>query len=213
MPRKQLLRTDKHPYHITIRTNNREWFDLPLSDVWEICISALKYAQHRQPVKIQAFVLMSNHYHLMLWTPNSDLDRFMFFLNMQISKGIREKTGRINRVFGDRYKWSVIKDRNYYYIVLRYIYQNPLRANIITKCEDYKFSTLYYHYRKLNFDINLFEPTHGDEKNFMKWINNPSANNTNLQTAKALSRPVFKIPVASSSRRYAVAKQKEHGTF
>ncbi len=199
MPRKNLMRTNLHPYHVTIRSNNREWFELPLCEVWGICIEALKFANNKYPVKLQAFVLMSNHYHLMLWTPNCDLDKFMYVLNSKISKSIREKTGRINRIFGDRYKWSVIEDSKYSRTCLRYIYQNPVKAKIVLRCEDYVYSSIFYVLRDLDVGIDWFSPLFGDNGEFLKWMNSVETNSTGIK--KALQRPIFKIPNQRTSRR------------
>jgi len=86
MPRKNLIRTNLYPYHVTIRSNNKEWFDLPREIVWKICLRAMVLANQKHPVRIQAFVLMANHYHLLIWTPQCNLDRFMSVFNVARKK-------------------------------------------------------------------------------------------------------------------------------
>lgn len=157
MPRQKLIRTNEYPYHVTIRCNNKEWFDLPLEVVWSICLRAFRRAVKIHHVKLQAFVLMSNHYHMMIWTPDSNLDKFMFEFNRYLSFEIRDATGRINRIFGDRYKWTLIDSESYYNSVLRYIYQNPLKARVVEKCEDYPFSTLHYLVKDILFSVELYQ--------------------------------------------------------
>lgn len=195
MPRKNLIRTAEHPYHVTIRSNNREWFNLPIEQVWEICIKALSSSTPQYKVKIQAFVLMANHYHLMVWTPEANLDRFMFSLNSQISRDIRKTTGRINRIFGDRYKWSIIQTTPYYYQALKYIYQNPMKAGLIERCQDYPYSTLHSHLKGENlFSFDLFDPLLEEREDFLNWINEPFTSAENIKIAKAIRRPVYKLP-------------------
>jgi len=169
MARKRLIRTSEFPYHVTIRSNNKDWFDIPMDVLWSISQQALARAAFKYPVKIEAFVLMNNHYHLLLYTPNSDLDVFMHILNSSLSKGIRSRTGRINRVFGDRYKWSLIQTDRYYRNVVRYIFQNPVRAGLTKKCEDYKFSTLYYQVKKMRLPVKL--PERFCDKNYLSEFN------------------------------------------
>jgi putative transposase len=147
MGRKNLIRTDQYPYHVTIRTNNKEWFDIPMETVWKICKNCISRARDKVDVNIEAFVLMNNHYHLLLYTPDANLDKFMFFLNKYISHEIRTLTGRINRIFGDRYYWQIIQSDRRYQNVVRYIFQNPLRKKIVKRCENYRYSTLYYQAR------------------------------------------------------------------
>lgn len=142
MPRKNLIRTNLHPYHITTRSNNKEWFYIPIQDVWKFCEELIKEGEIEFNVKIEAFVLMNNHYHLCLYTPDENLDRFMRFFNKGLSEKISRQAGRINRIFGAPYKWTLIKNERYFYNVLRYIYQNPLRAGIMRRCEDYPYSDI-----------------------------------------------------------------------
>jgi len=169
MPRKNLVRTDQYPYHIIIRSNNKEWFNLPMETMWNICIDSLKRANYKRPVKLESFVLMNNHYHMLLFTPNCDLDKFMHILNSTISKEIRLLTKRINRVFGDRYKWKIINSESYYQLVIRYIFQNPINAKLINKCENYPYSTLYYQIKNIPLGLNL--PCEFKSSNFLNYIN------------------------------------------
>ena len=85
---------------------------------------------------------MSNHYHLIITTPNEDIDKFMYELNKSISLLVRLESSRINQIFGGRYKWSIIDNRSYLYNVLRYVYQNPVRAGLAKRCEHYPYSSL-----------------------------------------------------------------------
>ena len=73
MPRKKLIRTDQFPYHVTTRTNNKNWFSLPLEETWNICLRSLHKANKLNKVNLHAFVLMKNHYHLLLETPEANL--------------------------------------------------------------------------------------------------------------------------------------------
>ena len=201
MPRKNLVRTDLYPYHITIRTNNREWFSIPINEVWEICINALKKANEKHPVNIQAFVLMSNHYHLIIWTPNSNVDKFMFECNRIISAAIRKKTKRINRIFGDRYKWSLVNDSYYHDQVLKYVYRNPLKAKIVDKCESYEYSTLYYQINNLKLPFKLFNPITKDHKNYLSSLNQLLSSKEDKKLQIALTRSVFRIPSKRTLKR------------
>ena len=200
MPRRCLIRTANYPYHITIRTNNREWFDLPMNEVWNICIKAIKFANMKHNCEVQAFVLMSNHYHLMIWTPFENIDLFMFDMNSYISKKIRRRTGRINRIFGDRYKWCLINSMEYYRSVLKYIYQNPLIAELSNKCENYHYSTLHYHINSINLGIKLRNPYLHEVNDFLNWINDLNKKEYYTISA-AVKRPIFSVPKNNSSRR------------
>ena len=184
MPRKPLIRTADYPYHVTIRSNNKEWFEISMGEMWKLCMDSLSKALFKFPVEVEAFVLMSNHYHLLLTTPDANLDKFMQAFNSDLSKGIRVRTQRKNRVFGDRYKWSLISDQSYYWNVVRYIFQNPLRAGIVKKCEEYPFSSLYYHSRGSHLPFQA--PDEFNDPTFIEDINEPLSFEQTILYKKAL---------------------------
>jgi putative transposase len=188
MTRKQLIRTSEFPYHITARSNNQEWFQLPMNEVWNLCLDSLKVAYEKHPVEVISFVLMSNHYHLMLKTPHSNLDLFMYEFNKSISLGLRKKTNRMNRMFGNRYKWCMIQSNKYFSNCLRYVYQNPLRANLVFQCQDYPYSTLYYNVKGQSFVVPLYTKYGFDDEYKIRWYNQKIQESESLAIKKGLAR-------------------------
>ena len=171
MPRPLLKRNAFAPYHVTTRANNREWFSLPLDKVWKISLLALKEAYDSYPVDLISFVLMHNHYHMLIRTPDSNLDLFMYVFNKRFSEYLRHDSGRVNRMFGGRYKWCLIQSDTYLFNCYKYIYQNPLRAGLIANCEDYPYSTLNYLVHAKSFVIpicDIFGFKHGYN---LIWLN------------------------------------------
>lgn len=144
MPRRKLVRQNQFPYHVTTRTNNKDWFSIPIYEVWDICKFALIRAQNANPVIVHCFVLMGNHYHLLITTPESDIDKFMFYFNKGLSDLINKRSGVINHKFSNRYSWSIVDKKNYLFNVYRYIYQNPVRAKITKDCFSYPYSSLHF---------------------------------------------------------------------
>jgi putative transposase len=143
MPRRNLIRTNLFPYHVTSRSHNRDWFSIPIADVWSICLSAFELAWEKSPVVVHAFVLMDNHYHLVVTTPDSNIDTFMKHFNKTISEKMKIRSGAVNQKFGGRYKWCIIENQNYYYYnVMRYVFRNPISVNLVQRVEDYPFSTV-----------------------------------------------------------------------
>ncbi len=144
MPRRKLIRQNAFPYHVTTRTNNKDWFRIPLCDVWDICKEALIYSQRKRRVLVHCFVLMGNHYHLLVTTPDSNIDEFMRFFNLKLSQLISKEAGVINHKFSNRYKWTIVDNQRYLKHVYRYIYQNPVRANLVIDPMDYPYSSLHF---------------------------------------------------------------------
>lgn len=175
MPRKNLIRTSEFPYHISTRSNNKEWFYIPTMDVWRYLKKHLSTGSKIFEVEVEAFVLMSNHYHLLITTPKANIDLFMQHLNKNLSKSISRQADRINRIFGASYRWNLIQKESYYMNVLRYIYQNPLRAGLVSRCEEYQFSNLKekdFNKRWLDwFNYQISEKEYEDTKrNLRKFV-------------------------------------------
>lgn len=197
MPRKNLIRQDLYPYHVFSRSNNKDWFQIPLSLMWEICLSCLEYAQNREEAQLHCFVLMSNHYHLLLTTPQMNLDRFMQAFNRQLSKFINLQSGVINHKFANRYKWTIVSDQNYLHNIYRYIYQNPVRANLSNKCVDYPYSSLQLsrsQIHKLKFKIHL------DYRKYKNWFERYYGSDFDNVIRKGLKKAKFKV--SCDERKY-----------
>lgn len=171
MPRKKLIRSRNLPYHITARSNNKEWFQLPLSEVWKLSQESLDEAVSKHPVELISFVLMSNHYHMLIVTPGGNLDAFIYEFNKRLALKIKARSGQINRIFGGRYKWCLIESQKYLINCYRYIYQNPVRAGLVQHCEDYEFSTLQRILGKSSFTVPLHDRYGFKDEYGLRWIN------------------------------------------
>jgi putative transposase len=178
MPRKPIERSKTNFYHLTARSNNREFFYLPLLNVWDIMTRKLSALQGKHDIKIAAFVLMNNHFHLLLRTPNEDIDRVMYFFMKDVTLEIQKCTGRINKIFGGRYKGSMIDSYGYLVNVYKYIYRNPVEIGLCDRAEIYPYSTLFYkHQSSVKSPIYLENiiPKHAfdsyEDLDELKWIN------------------------------------------
>ena len=94
-------------------------------------IDLLKEINDDYKVKVSAYCLMSNHYHLLVQTPDSNISRAMRHLN-----GVY--TQRYNRIhhsdgplFRGRYKAILVEADSYLLELLRYIHRNPLGAGVV----------------------------------------------------------------------------------
>lgn len=169
MPRPLLIKSDSHPYHITSRCNNKEFFPLPLDLVWPIMLKHLKRCQVEKSLAIHAFVLMGNHFHLLCHTPLSNIDECMHSFLRSVSIEINRLAQKQNHLWSGRYRWSLINSQRHYYQVYRYIYQNPIRAKIVTNVQDYPWTTLG---KLLPFPIHSNVPmTFCGEEGELIWLN------------------------------------------
>lgn len=168
MPRPLLIRSETHPYHVSSRCNNKEFFPIPVGDVWPILTKELTDATKKFDLAVHAFVLMGNHFHLLCHTPKGNLDEIMRTLLRNSSIQINAKSGRKNHMWGGNYKWSLIESQTHYFQVYRYIYQNPLRAGLCERVEEYPYSTL----QNVSFPNHSFIPmSFGGKEGELLWLN------------------------------------------
>lgn len=206
MPRKKIIKIHNCPYHIWGRSNNKEWFSVDPTTCWNIFNDFLNYVSWCYGLKIHAFVLMNNHYHLLASTTSDDLSLVMNRLHTEISRAINDKSERINHVFGGRYGCSLIRNLNHYERILKYVYQNPIKAGLSKKAEGYKFSTLSGLYGLTHLPLSIdrsFEEACGipDEmEKFLEMMNEPIDELEFEYLKKGLMKAEFK-PLGKRSRK------------
>jgi len=208
MPRKPLIRTSEFPYHVYTRSNNREWFQIPIDDVWKIFSYYLNIITKMYGLEIGSFVLMSNHFHMIVWTPNENLDQAMHYLLREVSKTINSRAGRKDHLFGAPYKWCLITTEEYLSQVYKYNYQNPLVKDLCETVEDYPFSTLYYIENKLKLPFPLFEEKIIEASEYIsknhdhriKWLNERYTDLQREAIALGSKKSIFKLPTYNHFR-------------
>lgn len=162
------------PFHVTLRTINKEWFRLSMDETWEIFERWLYFSKHAFNLEIHSFVLMSNHYHMLVSTPDHNLILALTYFHRELSRDLNRCGGRINRNFSGPYFKCRLQSYHYFLNCYKYVYQNPVRAGLVDRAEDYKFSTLSGKLGKFPLlipvvnDSLLFE---GDLSKNLLWIN------------------------------------------
>ena len=107
---------------------------------------------------MHAFVLMSNHYHLLAAFPGHTRGETMCWFQTSLAKNINIRSDRINHLWGSRYHGSLITSPNYFQYALKYIYNNPVKAGLCKKPWDYEFSTLRGELGLQHLDVPLSPP-------------------------------------------------------
>lgn len=195
MPRKKTYRTSEYSYHVTARSSNQEWFYIPMDRVWDIFSNYLWFIGKAYKVQIHSFVLMNNHFHLIISTPEANIDQAMNYLLREVSKRIGEEAGRKNQIFGGPYHWSVITNSIYYHHAYKYVYRNPVHAGICAKVEDYKYSSLR---SLLGREMAVIPAIDNlcliqDPHKQLEWLNTSFADDDRLSIKKALKHREFQF--------------------
>lgn len=195
MPRPKAILQSVYPYHVTARCLNKEWFNIPLNEVWEIMCRQLCYINWVYKVKIHSFVLMPNHFHLVISTPQSNLDIVMANFMKECSRYINEKTGRINSVYGARHFRSIIKSDHHYRNVYKYVYRNPVEAGLSSSCQNYPFSSLNFllGQQHAGFSVSYDSVLFFNVDSALEWLNTKPVEEHWQAIANAVKKSEFKV--------------------
>ena len=163
MSRPYRLQEKNSLYHITSRGDDRKKIYLSDSDYKKFLEYILK-AKDKYQFYLYAYVLMPNHYHLLIETRQPNLSRIMQYINTSYTVYYNIKRKRCGHLFQGRYK-SIIVDKDSYLLELtRYIHLNPFRAKRRQSHEEYKWSS-YKEY------INRKRKGYIDKEEINKYIN------------------------------------------
>jgi REP element-mobilizing transposase RayT len=117
-------------YHVTTQGNGRA--DIVLSDYdRRLFLDVLGGVCERFGWRVHAYCLMTNHYHLLVETPDANLAKGMRQLNGVYTQRFNRTHGRFGHVFQGRYKAIVVQKEAYLLGMARHIVLNPVRAGIV----------------------------------------------------------------------------------
>lgn len=127
-------------YHVTARGNERGKIFFTKTDYRKFK-EYLAAAQAKYGFIIHCYVLMTNHYHLLIETPDKNLSKIMHHLNSSYTTYINIKRKRSGHLFQGRYK-AILVDKDSYLLELsRYMHLNPVRVNMVARPEEYPYSS------------------------------------------------------------------------
>jgi len=113
-------------YHVTSRGNERSNI---FASSWDKQRFLEKLVENleRHHVRLYAYVVMSNHYHLLLETPRANLSAFMQQLNTSYTMYYNVKHNRVGHVFSGRFKAKLVSGNEYLLALTRYVHLNPVK--------------------------------------------------------------------------------------
>lgn len=204
MPRKPLIRDTSLPYHVVNQCDNREHFPADLKTVWMHFCAALWEANLLMGAEIHSFVLMPNHYHLIVSCPDRDLGEVMRWVGRSVTEKHNRSEGRCGHLFRGRYHWSLIRDELYLSHAYKYVYRNPVRAGLCHRVEDWPHSSLQF---KTGREAPLLKLTPArsfwiteDLQLQLDWLNFETPRQESESIRAALRRREFKLPVNRTGR-------------
>ena len=130
-----------YPHHIILRGNNRQAIFMDSAD-FQRMLALLQANAQDQQVQIHAYVLMSNHLHLLL-TPlqNDSLPKMMQAVGRSYVLYFNKRHGRSGTLWEGRYRSALIQTERYFLACMAYIDLNPVRAGMVAQAADYLWSS------------------------------------------------------------------------
>jgi REP element-mobilizing transposase RayT len=140
MPRPKRIHYEGAIYHVTSRGNERRKIVMDDADRW-MFIRLLGEMIEENKVVCHAWVLMDNHYHLLLETPEANLSLAMKHLNSLYTQRFNKKHHRSGHLFQGRFKALVVEKESYLLELCRYVVLNPVRARMVKAPGNWKWSS------------------------------------------------------------------------
>jgi putative transposase len=127
-------------YHVTSRGDRREPIAHEDADR-ALFLSTLGQALERFDAQAWAYCLMGNHYHLVLHTRQANLSRLMRQINGVYTQAFNRSHGVTGHLFQGRFKAILVDSDSYLLEVCRYVDLNPVRAGMVKRPHDYRWSS------------------------------------------------------------------------
>ncbi len=127
-------------YHVMNRGRRSEPIFNKPGD-YQIFLDLLKQSRELWNIKVAAYCLMTNHYHLLIQTPDANISRAMRHINGIYTQRFNRKHGFDGPVFRGRFKSVLVSDDSHLLELIRYIHKNPVKASIVKEMAEYKWSS------------------------------------------------------------------------
>jgi putative transposase len=127
-------------YHVMLRGNHGQDIFFSDKDKYDMCF-LLQKGVEKYGHRIHSYCFMKNHIHLLIQVGEVSLSKIMQNLAFRYSQKINRKQKIVGHLFQGRFKAILIQDEFYFMRLLRYIHRNPIRAGIVDKFEQYKWSS------------------------------------------------------------------------
>lgn len=140
MPRQARMKSETGIYHIMLRGINQQQIFENTED-YDKFLQILKDCKDISKFDLFAYCLMGNHIHLLIKEGTETLDQILKRICVRFVYWYNTKYCRVGHLFQDRFKSEPVNSEKYFFAVLRYIHQNPIKAGLCKRVEDYAYSS------------------------------------------------------------------------
>lgn len=174
MPRTARVSISDVVYHVINRSNGRVCI-FENDNQYKHFESLLLESKELTNMRILAYCIMPNHFHLVLYPrKDNDMGEFMRWLTTTHVRQRRVETGSVGsgHLYQGTYKSFPVEQDKYLIDLIRYVEQNPLRAKLVKKAENWKYSSLYGRLNGTNIQKKILDELITElPKNYLKSVN------------------------------------------
>lgn len=190
-------------YHVLNRGNGRATVFHKEGD-YAAFVDLLAAANERLPLRILGYVLMPNHFHLVLRPhADGDLSAWMQWLLTSHVRRYHRHYHSSGHVWQGRFKAFPIEQDEHLIAVLRYVERNPLRANLVERAEDWAWSSLAWRGRGKRPSLLAKWPV-ACPRNWIERVNSPQSEAEVLALQQSIDRGA---PIGDEHWKQRVAKR------
>ena len=203
MPRIARGLADNQIYHIINRGNRREAVFHDSYD-YDKFLKLLLESKEKYSIKIYAYCLMPNHFHLVIYTKYADsLSQAMHWISSSYVRYYNKRYNISGHLWQGRYKSFIVQEDTYLLVLLKYVEANPKRARIVKDCVLYKYSSAKSRVYSVN-DCILDEPSILLPNNWYEYINSDEKKVDIESIRNSIGR---QSPLGDENWRYEMSKK------
>ena len=174
MAREKRKRSNTGIYHIMLRGIDGQKIFIDGEDK-EKFMQALMKAKEKGQFLLLGYCLMDNHVHLLI-KENEEIGKSIKRITVSYVQWYNNKYGREGHLFQNRYKSEVVENEAYLLTVIRYIHQNPIKAKMVDKNEEYSWSSYNeyidgYNGKCVKVDTDIIRSYFKDKESYEKYMN------------------------------------------
>ncbi len=174
MPRVARVSVGNQCYHVLNRGNAQQRVSFKDGD-YQAFEKAMAHACVEVPMRVLAWCLMPNHFDLVLWPHgDKDLSRWMHWLRNTHVRRYHRHYGSSGHLWQGRFKAFGIEHDDHLLTVLRYAERNALRAGLVRRAEDWRWSSVYAAARSEPQPSFWHEGPVPRPRGWLEWVNEPA---------------------------------------
>lgn len=128
-------------FHVIVQGINKEYI-YDKKEYIEKYLELINKKKEEYNIQILAYCIMSNHAHLLIYAEDyKQMAKFMHKINCIYAQYYNNSKNRVGVLFRNRYVSEPIYREDYLLNCINYIHMNPVKANMVNKCSEYKYSS------------------------------------------------------------------------